>query len=118
MGDTGLNDSDESIWQALRDVGHLTPEIERAIIERYGARGERAIKAVKVDRVKRYKDFWVVVGHLDEYIVNEQYCACKDYAYRISRTGGLCWHAIAVRIAEITGQYESYDEYYYEIAGL
>ncbi|KLK87813.1 SWIM zinc finger-containing protein [Methanoculleus sediminis] len=96
------------IWQKMERDRMLTPEF-RACIERvYGERGRKALEAVDAGQVKRYLDFFVVVGRSSEYIVEGDFCTCSDFLFR----GRECWHILAVRIAERTGLYESYDLWY------
>jgi predicted nucleic acid-binding Zn finger protein len=99
------------IWEKIERDRTLTPEF-RACIERvYGDRGRKALVAVDKGQVKRYRDFFVVVGHSDEYVVEEDFCTCSDFLFR----GRECWHILAVRIAERTGLYESYDLWYQDV---
>ena len=50
------------LWQKMEHDQALTPEF-RACIERvYGERGRKALEAVDAGQVKRYLDFFVVVG--------------------------------------------------------
>ena len=67
---------------------------------------------VRAGRVKKYRDFFVVEGKGDLYVVEGDFCTCRDYLYRLSKNGGLCYHSLAVRIAAATGQYEQVDEWY------
>jgi predicted nucleic acid-binding Zn finger protein len=105
-------------WRgALAEAGELTPEVVSAILEAHGDRGQRAIEAVTESRVKRYRDFTVVVGHGDEYIVEEDSCTCKDAAYNLDSEDptDLCWHAIAVAIAERIGAVDEHDMWYSDV---
>jgi len=99
------------IWQKMEQDGALTPKFRACIEQVYGERGRKALKAVDERRVKRYLDFFVVVGHSDEYIVEEDFCTCNDFLFR----GCECWHILAVRIAGRTGFYESYDLWYQDV---
>jgi predicted nucleic acid-binding Zn finger protein len=101
-----------SSLDVLHDAGSLTEELERRIVREYGSRGQRAIDLVRAGKVKKYRDFFVVEGKGDRYVVEGDFCTCRDYLYRLSRNGGLCYHSLAVRIAEATGQYERMDEWY------
>jgi predicted nucleic acid-binding Zn finger protein len=66
-------------WRAeLESAGELTPPVVEAILRDHGDRGQRAIDAVGEGRVKGYNDFTVVVGHAEEYIVENGGCTCKD----------------------------------------
>ncbi len=98
-------------WTLLRQRQKLDDEIQHLIEEIYGERGRKAIAAVKYGNVKRYRDFFIVVGQSDEYVVENDYCTCNDFVYR-SRE---CWHIIAVKIARETGNYEDYNLWYQDI---
>ena len=100
-----------SIWQKMERGRALTPEFRACIEQAYGERGKKALMAVDNGQVKRYLDFFVVVGHSDEYIVEDDFCTCSDFLFR----GRECWHILAVRIAERTGVYESYDLWYQDV---
>ncbi len=95
-------------WKVLEKEKKLTPEIRRLIGERYGQRGVKALEIVDEGRVKKYLDFFVVVGSSDEYVVEEEFCTCSDALFR----RGECSHVIAVRIAALTGQYEEFPLWY------
>ncbi|MCP1715247.1 putative nucleic acid-binding Zn finger protein [Methanocalculus alkaliphilus] len=97
-------------WVLLQSEKRLTDEGRRGIIHAYQERGEKAILAVEHGNVKKYIDFWVVVGRRDEYIVEDGFCTCEDFLYR----GGECWHSIAVRIARCCSLFEEFDLYYKE----
>lgn len=97
-------------WTVLEACGELSPEAKHSLIHAYQERGEKAILAVEHGNVKKYRDFWVVVGRSDEYIVEEDFCTCDDFRFR----GGNCWHSLAVRIAEICHLYEEFDLFYTE----
>jgi len=71
-------------WQAaLEEAGELTPAIVGDISQVHGDRGVRAIEAVGENRVKAYRDFTIVVGYDDEYIVEDGGCTCKDSEYNL-----------------------------------
>ncbi|MFC4406891.1 hypothetical protein [Haloarchaeobius iranensis] len=105
-------------WQAaLEDAGELTPDAVEAIMDVHGDRGKHAIEAVSEGRVKRYRDFTVVVGYEDEYIVEDGGCTCKDAEYNLDPDDPteLCWHALAVPIAERVGAMDHHDMWYSEV---
>jgi len=105
-------------WEhALAAAGELTPGVVDRIIRLHGDRGQRAIEAVGEGRVKAYRDFTVVVGHEDEYVVEEDACTCKDAEYNLDPTDPeqLCWHAIAVRIARAIGAIDEHDMWYSDV---
>jgi len=105
-------------WRdALAEAGELTPEIVSRILAVHGDRGRRAIDAVGEGRVKQYLDFTVVVGHHDEYVVEDGGCTCRDSQYNLDPDDpdARCWHVLAVEIAERVGAVDSHDMYYSEV---
>lgn len=92
------------IREGVEDRSHL----RQAALEEYGERGAKALDAVFNGNVKLYRDFFVVVGQSSEYVVEDDFCTCPDFAFR----GRECWHILAVRIARISGRFESYDLWY------
>jgi predicted nucleic acid-binding Zn finger protein len=114
-GDTP--DPTEDWRAALASAGRLTPAIVDAVVSTHGSRGGRAIEAVSEGRVKQYRDFTVVVGHDDEYIVEAGQCTCKDAEYNLSPEDPTqrCWHAIAVDVAEALGEVDHHDMWYSEV---
>ncbi len=104
-----------SVYDDIREQGSLTPELEKRLLEEFGPRGKNAIGLVRAHKVKKYRDFFVVQGKSGEYIVEDDFCTCKDYLYRLSIKGGVCYHSVAVRIARATGEYEEVDQWYSDI---
>ena len=105
-------------WERdLATAGELTPELVDRLIGLHGDRGQRAIEAVGEGRVKEYRDFTVVVGHEDEYVVEEDACTCKDAEYNLDPNDPeeLCWHDIAVRIARAIGETDEHDMWYSDV---
>ena len=85
-------------------------QMRHDIITEYQSRGKKAIEIVDQNRVKRYRDFFVVVGESGEYVVEDTYCSCEDFF----RRGSLCAHILSVLIARALGRYELIDLWYYE----
>lgn len=98
----------EELISCLRSEQTLSPPLREEIIRIFGNRGKKALKAIDESRIKKYRDFFVVVGTSDEYIVEDEFCTCPDFSFR----GGRCWHVLAVRIASLTGDYEEIDLWY------
>jgi predicted nucleic acid-binding Zn finger protein len=96
------------LFTRLLDERQLTPDLRREITCIFGDRGRKALKAIDEHRIKKYRDFFVVVGTSDEYVVEDEFCTCRDNLFR----GGSCWHVLAVRISSLTGDYENYDLWY------
>jgi predicted nucleic acid-binding Zn finger protein len=105
-------------WQAaLEDAGELIPDVVSHIIATHGSRGRRAIEAVGEGRVKQYRDFTVVVGHEDEYVIEEGACICRDSQYNLDRDDPdqLCWHVLAAAIATRIGAVDHHDMWYSDV---
>lgn len=104
-------------WEAeLADVGTLTPEVVQRILSVHDDRGRQAIEAVSERRVKEYRDFVVVVGFEDEYIV-EGDCTCRDSEYNLDPDDptALCWHALAAKIARRLDAMDHHDMWYSDV---
>ncbi|WP_247010213.1 hypothetical protein [Halorientalis litorea] len=105
-------------WVAtLSEAGELTPEAVDRLVSLHGERGRRAIDAVGERRVKEYRDFTVVVGHEDEYIVEGDSCNCADSEYNLDPEDptDLCWHVIAVKIARAIDAVDHHDMWYSDV---
>jgi len=105
-------------WQAdLAEAGELAPPIVESILAVHGDRGQRAIEAVHEGRVKAYRDFVVVVGHEDEYVVEDGACTCRDHEYNLDHEDPTqrCWHVLAVAIADRTDAVDRHDMWYSEV---
>jgi Uncharacterized metal-binding protein len=105
-------------WQtALAEAGELSPDLVDRITDVHGDRGVRAIEAVSEGRVKQYRDFTVVVGHREEYVVENGGCTCKDSEYNLDARDPtqLCWHTLAVAIAERVDAVDHHHMYYSEV---
>jgi predicted nucleic acid-binding Zn finger protein len=98
------------IWERLSSRSGLDVEIRGEIVAAFGRRGKSAIDAIDTGRVKKYRDFFVVEGRTAAYIVEDDFCTCRDFLYR----GRTCWHLLAVRIAVATGMFVSVEEWYLE----
>jgi predicted nucleic acid-binding Zn finger protein len=99
---------EKELWEKLRKERALSIEIHEEIRNIFGERGRKALIAVDEGRVKKYLDFFVVVGTSDEYVVDDEFCTCRAQIFR----GGRCFHVLAARIAEMTGLFEEVDEWY------
>jgi len=105
-------------WRAeLAGAGELTPAAVERIVELHGDRGRRAIEAVSERRVKGYRDFTVVVGHEEEYVIEGRGCTCKDAEYNLDAEDPtqLCWHALAAVVAEAVDAVDYHDMWYSEV---
>ena len=114
--DTG-SDAETAWLRALAEAGELTPGAVESMLAIHDDRGGRAIEAVSEGRVKQYQDFTVVVGHEDEYVVEDGGCTCKDTAYNLDpeNPNDRCWHVLAVAIAERIGEVDHHEMWYSEV---
>lgn len=105
-------------WRTtLAEEGRLTPPIVETIVSTHGSRGVRAIEAVSERRVKQYRDFTIVVGYDDEYVIEDSGCTCKDSSYNLSPDDpeSRCWHSLAVDIAEALDEVDHHDMWYSDV---
>jgi predicted nucleic acid-binding Zn finger protein len=102
---------ERDFFECLRENPVLTLDTKEKILRIFGERGRKALLAVEESRVKKYLDFFVVVGTHDEYVVDDEFCNCRAQQYR----KGHCWHVLAARIAEVTGLFETVDEWYQDV---
>lgn len=92
----------------------LSLDLYKALAKIYGRRGEKAFRYVVEGRVKKYKDFFVVVGS-EEYLVDEDFCTCKDFQISL-KLKGPCAHILAVEIAKRLKRFDEIDAYYLDYA--
>jgi len=100
--------TDRDLWERLGRQKILDDSLRSEIESAFGARGKKALSTLDAKKVKKYRDFFVVEGSTASYIVDEDFCSCGDFLYR----GRPCSHILAVRIAEVTGVYETIDSWY------
>ncbi|QCJ47027.1 MULTISPECIES: hypothetical protein [Haloprofundus] len=114
-----MNDGDgDDDWQAaLTEAGKLTGPVVETLVSAHGTRATQAIEAVSERRVKRYRDFTVVVGYAEEYVVEEGSCTCKDSSYNLDPDDPdqRCWHALAVDIADALELVDHHDMWYSDV---
>ncbi len=88
----------------------LSLDLYRVLSRLFGKRGEKAFRYVVERRVKKYKDFFIVVGS-EEYIVDKNFCTCKDFQINL-KLERPCAHILAVEIAKRLNVYDYIDAYY------
>lgn len=91
-------------------TGKLGYNLYKSLLLDYGKRGEKAFFYLRENRVKKYKDFFVVVGE-EEYVVEGDYCNCKDFQMNL-KSKSPCTHILAVKVAQRLEMYDSVDTYY------
>ncbi|MCS6783890.1 MAG: hypothetical protein RMI43_04665 [Candidatus Caldarchaeum sp.] len=93
------------------ELSRLEREHPELFAEAYGT--------VKEGRVKKYvfrpggRVRWVVVGKTRDYLVVPAagFCTCEDFFFRVmSNEKPMCYHLLAVRLAEITEMYTVIEE--------
>jgi len=82
------------LWHRIEEKKVLDLTLREEIVAVFGTRGKKALAAIDAGKVKKYLDFFVVEGRTAEYVVDEDFCTCRDFLYR----GRTCWHLLAVRI--------------------
>ncbi len=97
----------EVIEAARKGIGY---ELYKALFLNYGKRGEKAFYYIYQRRIKKYLDFFVVVGR-EEYIVEEFFCTCPDFQINLKGRSP-CAHIIAVEVAKLLKCYDEIDTYY------
>jgi predicted nucleic acid-binding Zn finger protein len=107
-----MNKNFELPEEVLRAINNckLNYGLYKSLLLSYGKRGEKAFFYLKEGRIKKYRDFFVVVGE-EEYLVEESYCSCKDFQINL-KARKPCSHIIAVKVAREMGIYDSIDVYY------
>ena len=95
-------------FEVLKREKVLNKTVRDAFVSTYGNRGAEAFDTVVQNRVKKYLDFFVVVGRNNEYCVDDDFCSCDA-----SNFGKECYHILAVKIAQASGVYEKYNLWFY-----
>lgn len=96
------------LWQRIEEKNTLDASLREEIVAAFGTRGKKALAAIDAGKVRKYLDFFVVEGRTSEYVVDEDFCTCRDFLYR----GRTCWHLLAVRIAMGADLANRVDEWY------
>lgn len=114
----------KSICKEAKAEGRVTGAHLAQLSEAFGSRFAKAWDTLKDDRVKRYvfkpsgRIVWIVVGKERDYLVMPaaDFCTCDDFYFKFNK-GHLCYHIIAQKLAEATGQFDLIedDDSFYEI---
>ncbi|NOY11584.1 MAG: hypothetical protein GXO67_05810 [Archaeoglobi archaeon] len=106
-------------WSELENLKRFKRfdfSLYKYLIDVFGKRGDKAFFYVKERRVKRYRDFFVVVGR-EEYIVDERFCTCRDFQFNLKGRAP-CAHIIAVEVARNLKMYDEVDAYYIDFTSI
>ena len=102
-------------WRAALDAaGELQPAIVTAILSAHGDRGGKAIDAVAEQRVKRYRDFTVVVGYNTKEWSEEGGRSGKDRQYDLD-DDAQWWQEQAGGIAERVDAIDHHERWYSDV---
>lgn len=94
----------DELFEKLRVAEGLDEDLEREIENVYGKRGEKAVKVVKSNGVRKEGEKWFVEGSEEEYEVVRTFCSCKDYVLNIAPGKAdvdMCYHALAKNIYKL-----------------
>lgn len=97
----------EVLESAKKGVGY---DLYKSLLLNYGKRGEKAFFYLRERRVKKYLDFFVVVGR-EEYIVEDLFCTCPDFQINLKGKEP-CAHIIAVELAKVMNCFDEINAYY------
>ncbi len=88
----------------------ISYDLYKSLLLTYGKRGEKAFNYLKEDRIKKYLDFFVIVGE-EEYIVEDDFCTCNDFQINL-RGRSPCAHILALKISKLLKHYKEFNLYY------
>ena len=103
----------ETVCKEVQADGRITKVHRDKLSPIFGQRLEKALEALGDRRVKKYvfqpsgRIVWIVVGKEREYLVMPaaEYCTCDDFYFQFHQ-GHLCYHIIAQKLAQATGEFD------------
>ena len=107
----------DNICQAIRAEGTITDTYIGLLEAAFGPRLQKALAALEETRIKKYvfqpsgRIVWIVVGKERDYLIMPPigYCSCDDFYYQFDH-GHICYHIIAQKLAEATGQFDLFED--------
>jgi len=107
----------ENVCRDVRAVGQVSEDHVAQLLAAFGQRLTKALEALKESRVKKYvfqpsgRIVWIVVGKQRDYLVMPaaDYCSCSDFYFLFHR-GHVCYHIIAQKLSEATGQFDLFED--------
>ncbi|MEM2936618.1 MAG: hypothetical protein QW231_05540 [Candidatus Bathyarchaeia archaeon] len=112
------------ICKEVNAEGKVTENHKGRLSAAFGSRFTKAWEALEQGRVKKYvfkpsgRIVWIVVGKERDYLVMPaaDFCSCEDFYFKFDK-GHLCYHIIAQKLAEATGQFDLIEDgdHLYEI---
>ena len=103
----------KSVCEEAEGGGQVSDVHRTRLSATFGSRFTRAWEALKEGRVKKYffkpsgRVVWIVVGRERDYLVMSaaDFCSCDDFYFQFDK-GHLCYHIIAQKLGEATGQFD------------
>ena len=107
----------DSFCELVRKEGGISEEHASNLADSFGQRAQKALDALSESRIKKYafqpsgRIVWIVVGKERDYLVmpSIDYCSCDDFYYQFDH-GHVCYHIIAQKLAEATGQFDFFED--------
>ncbi len=110
MINPSLSDNEKlaKLIKLIKEEGTLSEITENEIISLFESRGEKAVKALRENRLHKLilnerVAIWEIEGTGGNYIlIDNNYCECKDFQIRVLSRGEktLCYHLLAKVIGE------------------
>lgn len=110
MINPSLSDNEKlvKLIKLIKEEGTLSDITENEIISLFESRGEKAVKALRENRLHKLIlneriAIWEIEGTSGNYIlIDNNYCECKDFQIRVLSRGEktLCYHLLAKIIGE------------------
>ena len=106
------------VCKEIHAEGEVTESHKGRLFAVFGPRFMKAWEALEQGRVKKYvfkpsgRIVWIVVGKERDYLVMPaaDFCSCEDFYFKFDR-GHLCYHIIAQKLAEATGQFDLIEDF-------
>ncbi len=105
----------EEAYEELKSNGQLSERLKETLEKTFGERFSNGWQLANSRKVQRYefkpsgRVVWAVQGRKNEYqvIPDIPFCYCDDYYFRVmDKKRGLCYHIIALHIAEALNKFE------------
>lgn len=106
------------ICKEVNARGEVTENHKGQLSAAFGSRFAKAWEALEQGRIKKYifkpsgRIVWIVVGKGRDYLIMPaaDFCSCEDFYFKFDK-GHLCYHIIAQKLAEATGQFDLIEDW-------
>ena len=111
-----LDNKVEDFEAAIRAYRGLLERLRNELVkevERAPANAKEAVATLKVIRLKKPDEIWVVLGHHNDYIVIPfAYCSCPHFTIHVVGMGWHkpCYHLVAVELARRSNRFRDLSE--------